>query len=170
MRYKCWASARGGTHTCFIDASDIHVFTHRIWAPHLVEAQHYTCQIWWCAPNMWWNNIWFYPGLPYIHITSPLVWHYKSGNHPHSMWNGIVTSCACHWLIEASSHDACIYPCLCYSTRQVYGVTLFWSTVPGITYFTVYVILRFRQVRISVISLSIWKLVSWDLGKLEFLW
>ena len=36
-----WASAKGGAYTCFIDASDINVFTRRIWVPPLAEAQRY---------------------------------------------------------------------------------------------------------------------------------
>ena len=38
---KHLASAKGEANTRFINASDIHVFTHRVWALPLAEAQHY---------------------------------------------------------------------------------------------------------------------------------
>ena len=34
-----WAFAKGGAHTRFIDVSDIHVFSRRVWALPLAEAQ-----------------------------------------------------------------------------------------------------------------------------------
>ena len=54
--WRAIALTMGKAHTRFIDASDIHVFTHRIWAPPLAEAHRI-----WAPPLAEAHHVWAPP-------------------------------------------------------------------------------------------------------------
>ena len=54
-----WASAEGGAHRRFIDISDIHAFTHHVWARPQWKLSAIARQTQWCTQNAQQNNIQF---------------------------------------------------------------------------------------------------------------